>query len=143
MAGYATIAAPLTSLLRKDTAFKRGEEEDKAFNNLKKALISAPVLRRPDFKYPFEIHTDASNVARGAGLMQRVDGKPQAIAYFSRKMKGPETRYSATDSEALAVVEGVRAFNAYVYGRCFEVFTDHRPLSFIFKRPTKSARMSR
>jgi len=142
VANYATIAAPLTSLTRKDKKFQWGEQ-DKAFNELKRALVSAPVLRRLNFAIPFEIHTDASNVAIGACLMQRIEGNPHAIAYFSRKMKGPETRYSATDSEALAVVEGVRAFNAYVYGRCFEVFTDHPTLTYIFKRPTKSARMSR
>ncbi|ROT76340.1 hypothetical protein C7M84_005068 [Penaeus vannamei] len=143
VANYATIAAPLTSLTRKDTKFQWGEQQDKAFDELKRALVSAPVLRRPNFAIPFEIHTDASNVAIGACLMQRIEGNPHAIAYFSRKLKGAEVRYCATDTEALAVVEGIRAFNAYVYGRTFEVFTDHRPLTFIFKRPTKSAKMSR
>jgi len=140
---YATIASPLTSLTRKDVPFTWGEEQNRAFQELKEALISAPILRRPDFDLPFEIHTDASKVAIGVCLMQREKGKPHAVAYFSRKLKGPEVRYSATDAEALAVVEGIRAFNAYVYGRPFEVFTDHRPLTYIFKRPTRSARMSR
>ena len=140
---YATIAAPLTSLTRKDQQFKWTESHDKAFDELKQALVTAPVLRRPDFEAPFEVHTDASGVALGACLIQRIEGQPHAVAYFSRKLKGAEVRYSATDTEALAVIEGVRAFNAYVYGRKFEVFTDHRPLTYIFKRPTRSAKMSR
>lgn len=141
--GYATIAAPLTSLTRKDSKFEWTNIHQQAFEKLKEALVSAPVLRRPDFDLPFEIHSDASGVAVGACLIQKVDGIPHAVAYFSRKLRGPEIRYSATDAEALAVVEAIRAFNAYVYGRPFEVYTDHRPLTFIFKRPTKSARMSR
>lgn len=59
--------------------------------------------------------------------MQRDDkGDPCAVSYFSRKMKGPEIRYSATDGEALAVIEAIRHFNPYVYGGDFTVFTDHR-----------------
>lgn len=127
----------------KDKPFYWGDDQAKSFNDLKHALVLAPVLRRPKFNTPFEIHTDSSNVAVGACLMQRIESQPHAVAYFSRKLKGPEVRYSATDTEALAVVEGVRAFNVYVYGRSFEVFTDHRLLTYIFKRPTKSARMSR
>lgn len=84
-------------------------------------LVSTPVLRRPVFDILFKIDNDASNVAVGACLKQRIGGKPRAVAYFSRKLKGSGVRYSATDTEALAVVESV-------YGRSFEVFTDHRPL---------------
>lgn len=89
-AGYATTAAPLMPLLRKDKTFKWGEEEN-ALRNLKRASISAPLLCRPVFQLPFEIHTDAWNVTIGVCLMQRLDGKPHAIAYL--KMKSPETRY--------------------------------------------------
>jgi len=141
---YAAIAAPLTQLTRKDQPFSWGQKEQEAFNILKEKLVSAPVLRKPRFEDHFEVHTDASQTAIGACLMQRdADGNPAAIAYFSRKLRGPETRYSATDSEALAVVEGVRAFDAYIYGRQFTVYTDHRPLTYIFTRKTKSPRMTR
>lgn len=78
-------------------------------------FLSTPVLRRPEFDIPFEIDNDASNIAVGACLKQRIEGKPRAVAYFSRKLKGSGVRYSATDTES-------------VYGRSFEVFTDHRPL---------------
>lgn len=128
---YAAIAAPLTQLTRKDQPFGWGRKEQEAFNILKEKLVSAPVLRKPRFEDPFEVHTDASQTAIGTCLMQRdADGNPAAIAYFSRKLRGPETRYSATDSEALAVVEGVRAFDPYIYGRQFTVYTDHRPFTY-------------
>lgn len=96
-------------LTRKD----KREDRVKAFND--NTLVSTPVLRSPEFDIPFEIDNDASNVAVGACLKQRIEGKPRAVAYFSRKLKGSGVRYSATDTES-------------VYGRSFEVFTDHRPL---------------
>ena len=144
IAKFAEIAASLTNLTRKDASFKWTEDHQQAFEGLKGKLLTAPVLLNPDYSQEFQVHTDASKVAVGGCLMQKdKEGRLHAIAYYSRKMKGAETRYSATDSEALAVVESVRAFDPYLYGRKFTVFTDHRPLLYIFKRLTKSPRMSR
>jgi len=141
---YAKIAAPLTRLTRKDVRFVWGPDQRDAFIKLKDLLITAPVLAKPDFEKIFELHTDASQVAIGACLMQTDDqNELHPIAYFSRKLRGAETRYSATDLEALAVVESVRHFDAYLYGRRFTVLTDHRPLTYVFSRRTKSPRMSR
>lgn len=141
---YAKMAYPLTQLIKKEQKFKWTKECQEAFQALKDALINAPVLQKPNFDLPFEIHTDASQVAIGGCLMQRQgQNPPHAIAYFSRKLRGPETRYSATDAEALAVVESIRAFDPYVFGHKFTVYTDHRPLCFVFTKTTKSPRMSR
>lgn len=142
--GYANIAAPLHLLLKKGQRWKWEEDQQQAFVKLKEKLAKAPVLKQPDFTRPFELHTDASSLALGAVLLQRDDqGAPHAIAYYSRKLRDPETRYPAIDCEALAVVEGVRVFDPYLYGRKFFVFTDHRPLVYIFKQRTKSPRMTR
>ncbi|XP_037783488.1 uncharacterized protein LOC119579649 [Penaeus monodon] len=106
---YSNIASPLTSLTCKDTKFLWGQQEETAFQNLKEALISTPVLSKPDFDRPFEIHTDASGVAIGTCLMQCDDeGRLQPVAYFSCKLRNAETRYPAIDCEALAVVEGTQ-----------------------------------
>jgi len=142
--GYATLASPLHLLLKKDQAWTWGPEQQAAFETLKEKLTSAPVLRQPDFSKGFELHTDASSIALGACLMQRDDDQtPHAVAYFSRKLRDAETRYPAIDLEALAVVEGVRTFDSYLYGRRFTVYTDHRPLVYVFSRKTKSPRMTR
>jgi len=101
-------------------------------------------LRLPDFERHFEIHTDASAQALGAVLLQRSDdGELQAVSYWSRTLKDTESRYPAIDLEALAVVEAVRVFDPYVYGRPFTIHTDHRPLTYVFSHKTKSPRMSR
>ena len=141
---FSAIAHPLTKLTRKDQDFRWGPEEKGAFKALKEALVTAPALRLPDYERPFEIHTDASKLALGAVLLQRDDkGNPFAVAYYSRKFQQAESNYPPIDQEALAVVEGVRTFDPYVYGKKFKVYTDHRPLTYVFSRKTKSPRMSR
>ncbi|XP_063599491.1 uncharacterized protein LOC134775811 [Penaeus indicus] len=66
-----------------------------------------------------------------------------AVAAPLTRLTRPETRYPAIDIEALAVIEGVRAFDHYLYGNKFLIFTDHTPLTFVFHRRTKSPRMSK
>jgi len=141
---YATVAAPLTKLLRKSEKFQWGPDQQVAFQKLIAHLTAAPVLRKPDFQRRFEVHTDASSVAIGACLLQRDDkGRPQAVAYFSRKLRDSEKAFAPIDFEALAVVEAVRHFDPYLYGRPFDIFTDHQPLVGVFKKPTRSPRMTR
>lgn len=81
--GYASIASPLTDLLRMD-CFQWSSQVDTAFAALKKAMSAALVLRLPDFQLDFIIETDVSNVGIGVVLMQA----DHPIAYFSRKL-GP------------------------------------------------------
>lgn len=108
---YATVAAPVTKLLQKNKKFKWGPDQQEAFEKLIAHLTAAPVLRKPDFQRRFEVHTDVSSVAIGACLLQRDDkGRPQAVAYFSRKLHDSEKDYAPIDFEALAVVETVRHF---------------------------------
>lgn len=141
---YAAVAAPLSSLLKKWATFHWGPKQQAAFEALKCKLASEPILKQPDFDRPFEVHCDASGVAIGACLIQRDDqGKPHAVAYFSRKLREGENKFPTIDVEALAVVEAVRTFDSYLYGRPFVIVTDHRPLVHIFSRKTKSLRMTR
>jgi hypothetical protein len=56
---YGTIAAPLTALTKKD-GFSWSEEAAAAFQALKHAVTSAPVLTLPDFTQPFVVKCDAS-----------------------------------------------------------------------------------
>ncbi|CAI7822075.1 unnamed protein product [Closterium sp. NIES-53] len=92
----AHLTAPLTNLLRKGVTFTWGEKERAAFSTLKKVLCLPPVLRIADPHRPFEVVTDASNIAIGAVLLQDFGDGLQPIAYESRKLHPPEkiTRYT-------------------------------------------------
>ncbi len=68
---------------------------------------------------------------------------PQVVAYFSKKLRPVERRYSATDREALAIVLACRQFNSYLWGTRFTIRTDHQPVVSLFKHRTKSPRMNR
>ena len=71
------------------------DKEEYAFNELKKSLVVAPVLRIPQFELPFVVTTDASLVSVGAILEQDFGQGLQPVAYESRKLNPAETRYSA------------------------------------------------
>ena len=140
---FAGISTPLSNLLRKDTKWKWEDEQRDAFLSLKNKMAEAPILKHPDFSKPFQIHTDASAIAIGGALMQEFEGKIHPIAYFSRKLRGPELRYTVSEWECLAIVASIKHFHYYVYGRHFTVVTDHAPLRTVFEGGSKNARINR
>lgn len=92
--GYGTIAAPLTDLLKK-CAFHWTPAAIEAFNQLKQALLTHPVLSMPNFEEDFVVETDASGTGLGDVLMQK--GHP--IAYISQKFKGNALNLSAYEKD--------------------------------------------
>ena len=87
---YATIAAPLTDLLKKE-GFSWNQKAEEAFTALKTAITEAPVIALPDFKQPFVLETDASGIGIGGVLSQQ--GHP--IAFFSKKLSSRMQQQSA------------------------------------------------
>ncbi|XP_057771016.1 uncharacterized mitochondrial protein AtMg00860-like [Salvia miltiorrhiza] len=107
--GYAGIAAPLTDLLRKDS-FQWTPAAQEAFDALKAAMTSVPVLHLPHFEHEFIVETDASNVGMGAVLMQL----EHPIAFFSKKL-GPRLQAASTYMKELyAITESVRKWRQYL-----------------------------
>jgi len=94
---FSQIARLLTSLLAKDAPFIFNDECHTAFQILKKALISAPIIQPPDWKLAFEIMCDASDFAVGAVLGQTKDKKYYAISYASKTLYGPQLNYATTE----------------------------------------------
>ncbi|CAI5469595.1 unnamed protein product [Closterium sp. Yama58-4] len=92
----AKLTAPLTDLLRKEVEYTWGEKEQAAFSALKKILCSPPVLHIADQHRPFELVTDASDIAVGAVLLQDFKNGLQPIAYESSRLPRPNatTRYT-------------------------------------------------
>ncbi len=144
ISNFAQIATPLTNLTKKDQPFLWTDKCQEAFDTLKRSLAQAPILARAQSNQPFILTTDASNTHVGGVLSQtQEDGSVRPLGYFSKKLNSTENRYSATDKEALAVLLSCRHFHHYLWGTSFTIFTDHQPLTSIFKRKTKSARMNR
>ena len=121
----------LRTILHKDKVFSWEFEQQKAFNDLKKALTEKSALAHYDVTKPVEIHTDACQVGLGACLLQ--EGKP--VAYASRSLTETEKRYANIEKELLSVVFGLERFNQYVYGKHVHVYSDHKPLTPISQRP--------
>jgi len=91
--GYSKKTTPLSDLLKKNRRWEWTVDCQQAFEKLKTAVASAPVLGLPDFEKPFEVHTDASDRAIGGVLVQ--EGHP--IAFESRKLSDAEQNYSTHD----------------------------------------------
>ena len=99
----------------------------------KNLLINSPILQYLDFTKPFILTTDASNVAIGAILSQGPICSDKPIAYASRTLNDCETKYSTFEIELLAIVWACKYFRPYLLGRKFTIYTDHRPLVWLFK----------
>lgn len=124
---FAVIARPLTDLLKKGTLYVWTSTHESAFNTLKQALISAPVLAIPDFSKQFHIQTDASEAGVGAVLLQ--DGHPLS---FISKALGPRTRGLSTyEKEYLAILVAIDHWRAYLQHSEFIIFTDQRSLMHV------------
>jgi hypothetical protein len=133
----------LYKLLKKNAKWKWGAEEQAAFDKLKLALTSSPVLNLPDFTKQFHLQTDASDSGLGAVLSQEFDRKEFPICYASKTLNTAQRHYSTTEKEALAVIWAIKLFRPYLLGRHFKVFTDHSALKWLFKHKDPSSRLMR
>ena len=102
-----TIAAPLFPLTSERKKFEWSDKATQAVEALKKAILEAPVLAKFDRDLQIRVTTDASAVGIGAVLEQKHGEQWRPVAFWSRKLKDAETRYSATDIEWLAVVDSI------------------------------------
>ena len=111
----------LNALTKKGVKFCWSESYTDAFNPLKHAFISAPVLAFPNFDEQFLLYVDASSTGIGFGLAQVQDGREVVIAHNGRGLNQAERNYTTTEREALALVEGMKKFQPYLHDRKFVV----------------------
>ena len=134
---FSEIAKPLYKLTEKKTPFVWSDECSVAFEMLKDKLVQSPILAHPDFTKPFILDVDASEKCIGAVLSQETEDGECVIAYGSRTLTQSERRYCVTRKELLALVNFVKFFRHYLYGKKFHVRTDHGSLRWLmnFKNP--------
>ncbi|XP_071916280.1 uncharacterized protein [Coffea arabica] len=106
---------------------------------LKKRLISAPVLALPDGVEGYVVYSDASREGLGCVLMQM----SKVVAYASRKLKPHEQNYPTHDLELAAVVFALKKCRHYLYGVTFEVYMDHKSLKYLFSQKELNLRQRR
>lgn len=145
---YSRIAAPLSELTKlpkedeKLTKYQRkvkretrkiewGPEQEKAFQTLKEAFLSATFLTTVDPEQPIKLETDASKFAEGAVLYTKKDNRWRVAAFHSRKFTDTERRYTTHDQELMAIVDALKVWRVYTSGTKYtvEVHSDHENLS--------------
>ena len=145
-ANFATIAAPLTTLLQKATSFKWEAKCENAFKMLKGMLSSHPVLAGPRFDKPFQLAVDASDQGCGSVLFQHTEsGHEQPVSYFSRKFNKHQVNYSTVEKEALGLILSLQHYDVYLANtqEPVTVYTDHNPLTFIHRMKGTNQRVLR
>ena len=146
ISGYSKICAPLNNMLKKDEKSKLNWDNkcQDAFDQLKTALTTSPILTYPDFDKDFILYTDASETAIGYILGQKDDqGKEKVICYGGRSLKPNEKNWPISEKEGLALVEGIKYFHIYLANKKFTVLTDHIALKWLQDISQKNGRLYR
>ncbi|XP_070022776.1 uncharacterized protein [Nicotiana sylvestris] len=114
-----------------------------AFEELKKRLVTAPIIVDPDWEQPFELMCDASDYAVGEVLGQRKDKLMHPIYYGSITLSGAQLNYTVTEKEMLAVVFAFDKFRSYLIGSKVIVYTDHATLKHLIEKKESKPRLIR
>ena len=131
---FVIVAEPFCTLSKKGVCFRFGDEQKRAFNELKSRLPSAETLGYFDTN---NSRSDACPVGLGAVLIQEQQGSNRVISYASKNLSEVEKRNSQTEKEALADVWLCNCFYMYLYSTEFELYTDHKPLETIYSSRSK------
>jgi transposase InsO family protein len=138
--GFSKLTQPLTALFHDKVPWHWSPECQHAFDSIKAALTSAPVLALPDFTKPFRVICDASDYGIGAVLLQN----DQPVAWESRRYSDAERNYSPTDQEALAVIHALKVWRCYLEsGQEVSLVTDHNPNTYWPTKTDMSPRRAR
>jgi hypothetical protein len=143
---FSGIVKPMTQLLRKDTRWQWGEEQQKAFDNIKEAFTMPPVRMMPNPHKPYMVECDASDFATGAVLSQRDDqGQIHPIAFHSKSMNDAERNYQIYDKELLAIIQALQTWRHYLEGAEHQItiLTDHKNLEYFESSRTLTRRQAR
>jgi hypothetical protein len=129
---FSTAALPLTELMKKTAAWQWGDQHQRAFDHLRSALASTPVLAYPDFDREFIVKPDWSAAGIGAVLTQFDDnGAERPIAYLSRRCRRKESVYCTRRGELVALWYSVGKWRPFLEGGEFLIQSDHLSLQYL------------
>ena len=124
---------PIYKLTKKGTKFEWGQEQQEAFDQIKKDLSTYPVLAMPASTGHFVLVSDTSKKACGGALYQNQKGQYRLIGYYSKKLPEAVTRYSISELELTGIVANVSAFKYLLKNTNFTIYCDHSALVHILK----------
>ena len=140
---YIELARHLDEITGKHARFSWNESGQKSFESLKSALLNPPVLQLADTSRPFILHTDASDLAIGAVLLQADELEQHPVAYASQKLTSAERNYTIAEREkTLAVVFALQTWKLYLF-KHFDIFTDNQAVVYLRSKPHLSKREAR
>lgn len=128
---------PLDELLKANIEWKWTKQHQQCFQQLKDILSSDLLLTHYDPQLKIIVAADASNYGLGACIQHEFpDGSIKTICHASRSLTPAEKQYSQIEKEALGIMFAVTKFHKMIYGRKFQLHTDHKPLLAIFGKKT-------
>ena len=139
---FAKIARPLTRLTCKEIPWEWSQEQQAAFDALKTAFTTAPILQIPNDTAPYRLETDSSDFATGAVLEQLGDDKKwHPVAFYSKSLNEHERNYEIYDKEMLAIIRALEEYRHYLEGHPepVEIWSDHLNLTY-FRQAQKLTR---
>jgi hypothetical protein len=143
---FSRLAAPLVRLTRKDVPFSFDSACEAAFQALKTAFTTAPILRHFDPELPCVVEADSSDYASGGVLSQNgLDGKLYPVAYYSHRLSPAECNYEIYDKELLAIIRCFEQWRPELEGAAFpiKVLSDHKNLQYFCTTKQLSHRQAR
>lgn len=149
---FSTIARRLTDLTAgkhksKNAVIKWGDEQQIAFDTIKKAITSAPALAIPDETKPFFLYTDASDYGIGATLCQLNEQMKlmQPCGFMSAKLTGAELNWTTHDKEMFALVRALEHWSMHFVQaqHPITVYTDNVAMLYMLRNPDITSKRSR
>ncbi|MBW0502354.1 hypothetical protein O181_042069 [Austropuccinia psidii MF-1] len=144
---FESIARPLYKLCDKDTVFEMTAERVKAFESLRQALTTSPLLLMPDFKLPFKLYIHASQDGLGSALhqVQIINDKPLEgpICFISRRIKPTEARYGASQMGCLCLFCSLEKLNSFLEECVFELITAFTTVKSLLSMKTPNRHIRR
>ena len=144
---FARIATPLNRKLEKGQPFNfevLTDPEYAAFEELKRRLVSPPILALPKRDGQYKLDTDACDTQVGSTLLQDQGGGDfHPVGYWSRALTKQEREYTTTEKECLAIVWSILLLRPYLEGQRFTVRTDHDSLKWVLNLADAKGRLAR
>ena len=130
---------PIYELTKKGRPFVWGDEQQKAFDEIKSRLLKPPILSMPDRRGKFLLYSDTSKFATGNALYQVQDGKPKLIAYTSKRMPEAAKSYSITELEMCGLAINIVSFAHLLKRVDFDAVVDYLAIVHIMKSKMEPA----